>query len=170
MTTSDLQAAERAYQRARRADRQGASVKRKAAVRAALEAGWTHRAVAEAMGKSTGWVGQLLTVKAPQAPSSDLLPTDADGRIVGPYTTPQLTRHYRAEADGLRAQRLASTPDASADLAQQLARVDAVLSSGRGPQTYAAKRRAEIMQQIANTTAPQQDRPKAIDRFRKAQA
>ena len=66
MTTADLQAAERAYQRARRDDRQGASVKRKAAVRTALDTGWTHRAVAEAMGKSTGWVGQLLAPGTPK--------------------------------------------------------------------------------------------------------
>jgi hypothetical protein len=58
MTAAELRKAEARYQRAfRRAEE--AREARNAAVRAALDAGWTHAAIAEATGLTRGRVGQI---------------------------------------------------------------------------------------------------------------
>ncbi len=57
-TRESLAAAELAYQQAPRATSEPARLARLAAVRQAVADGWTHAAIADAMGKSRGWVGQ----------------------------------------------------------------------------------------------------------------
>jgi hypothetical protein len=58
VTAAELRKAERAYQRAA-AKAELARYRRNAAVRAALDAGWTHAAIAEATGLTRGRVGQI---------------------------------------------------------------------------------------------------------------
>ena len=58
MTTDDLRKAEARYQRAfRRSENE--REQRNAAVQAAIAAGWTHAAIAEATGLTRGRVGQI---------------------------------------------------------------------------------------------------------------
>ncbi len=135
-TRESLAATELAYQQAPRATSEPARLARLAAVRQAVADGWTHAAIAEAMGKSRGWVGQRATV----AVRLNAVAADAPMSL-------------------------------GDDLQQQLRRVDATLKSGRGPQTYAKRRKTEIEQQM-NTAAAQ--RPagtgsRAIDRFRRTE-
>ncbi len=61
-TRETLALAELAYQQAPRATSEPTRLARLAAVRQAVADGWTHAAIAEAMGKSRGWVGQRATV------------------------------------------------------------------------------------------------------------
>lgn len=58
MTAAELRKAERAYQRAA-ARAELARYRRNAAVRAALDEGWTHQAISEATGLSRGRISQI---------------------------------------------------------------------------------------------------------------
>ena len=58
MSTDELRQAEARYQRAFRRS-ETAREERNAAVRAALEAGWTHARIAAATGLTRGRVGQI---------------------------------------------------------------------------------------------------------------
>jgi len=58
MTSEQLRKVEARYQRAS-ARAEGARAERNAAVRAALDAGWTHARIAEATGLTRGRVGQI---------------------------------------------------------------------------------------------------------------
>ncbi len=70
MTTREsLASAELAYQQAPRATSEPARLARLAAVREAIADGWTHAAIADAMGKSRGWVSQRAKTAATVQPS-----------------------------------------------------------------------------------------------------
>jgi hypothetical protein len=58
VTAAELRQAEARYQRASRRSEEAREA-RNAAVRAALEAGWTHARIAEATGMSRARVGQI---------------------------------------------------------------------------------------------------------------
>jgi hypothetical protein len=63
MTAAELRKVERAYQRAA-ARAEQLRQERNAAVRQALDAGWTHQAIRDATGLSRGRVGQIAGMNA----------------------------------------------------------------------------------------------------------
>ncbi len=99
MTTREsLELAELAYQQAPRATSEPARMARLAAVRQAVADGWTHAAIAEAMGKSRGWVGQRATVAPKLAAVSDTVTIE-----IGTAEHERYKRIARGGAPGARA-------------------------------------------------------------------